>query len=109
MGKSERDKGKRGEREFLSQLGQLLNCDLSRNLNQSANGGADSLSLPGFAVEIKRAERLSIEAWWSQAVTQAKAVNRKPLLAFRRNRSEWRVVLTLEDFASLLSQQNQRS
>lgn len=108
MGRSQRNKGKRGEREFLNQLGELLDCDLSRNLNQSANGGADSLSLPGWAVEVKRQERLSIEAWWNQAVTQAEADNRKPLLAFRRNRTEWRVVLSLEDFAELLVQQKQQ-
>lgn len=97
MGRMQRDKGKRGEREFLNQLGQLINQPLDRNLNQSANGGADCLSLRGYAIEVKRCEKLAIAAWWKQATVQAaQAAGAVPLLAYRQSRKSWSVVLPLE-------------
>ena len=95
MTKMQRNKGKRGEREFLNKLGELLNQDLSRNLNQSANGGADCVDVNGFAIEIKRRESLSLGQWWKQATNQARTLNRQPALAYRQSRKPWRIVVPL--------------
>jgi hypothetical protein len=56
MGKTSRNKGRRGEREFLNQLGDLIGQRLDRNLNQSDEGGADCICIKGWAIEIKRVE-----------------------------------------------------
>ena len=69
-----RTKGARGEREVLKLLGEELGIDLQRNLVQTREGGADCLCVRGFAIEIKRQERLSRPTWWRQACEQAARV-----------------------------------
>ncbi len=96
-GAGSRDKGSRGEREFLAEMGEELGVALKRNLLQTRESGCDCLEIRGFAVEVKRVERLAIPAWWRQAVRQAEAVGAEPLLAFRQNRKPWRVLLKTED------------
>jgi Holliday junction resolvase len=96
MGKSQRDKGKRGERDFLNQLGELLGDRLARNLNQSDGGGCDCISIPGYAIEVKRHESLSVGSWWKQAQQQAQAAGAVPVLAYRQSRKPWVVVVPLE-------------
>lgn len=112
MGASQRNKGRRGEREFLNALGKLLGRQLERNLQQSDRGGADCLCVAGWAIEIKRVESSSLPSWWAQAETQANRISARPALAWRRNRQPWRVWLakpgkdaqpiTIEEFAELI-------
>lgn len=64
---------------------------LERNLSQTRAGGADSLSVRGWAIEVKRHERLSRPAWWRQAVKQARDTGRRAMLAYRRSREPWTV------------------
>jgi Holliday junction resolvase len=90
-GKRSRTKGQRGEREFLAVLGEELGETLTRNLQQTREGGADCIVLKGWAIEVKRQERLSRGAWWRQAVEQAERAGVQPMLAYRRNGEEWRV------------------
>jgi hypothetical protein len=104
-----RSKGRAGEREFLNQLGELLDQRLDRNLEQSHSGGADCVCIDGWAIEIKRVERSQFPTWWWQAQRQAARIKVRPALAWRRNRVQWRVWLsadksksiTLEEFASV--------
>lgn len=91
MSKRSRDKGARGEREFLKALGAELGELLTRNLQQTREGGADCLCVKGWAIEVKRCESLSRPAWWRQAVEQAERRGVEPMLAYRRNREPWRV------------------
>lgn len=93
MSKRSRDKGIRGEREFLAELGAELGEALTRNLEQTRDRGADCLVVKGWAIEVKRREALSRPAWWRQAVDQAQRVGAQPMLAYRRNREAWRVML----------------
>lgn len=90
-GKRSRNKGARGEREFLAKLGEELGEALTRNLQQTREGGADCVVVHGWAIEIKRQERLSRGAWWRQAVKQAEKLGVQPMLAYRRNGEPWRV------------------
>ena len=90
-GKRSRNKGARGEREFLGKLGDELGEVLTRNLQQTREGGGDCLQVKGWAIEVKRQERLSRGAWWRQAVEQAEKAGVQPMLAYRRNNEEWRV------------------
>ena len=59
MSASQRRNGAAGEREFLKALGAELGDILSRNLQQTREGGADRLCVKGWAIEVKRQEALS--------------------------------------------------
>ena len=91
MSASQRRKGAAGEREFLRELGSELGDCLTRNLQQTREGGADCLCVRGWAIEVKRQEALSRPAWWRQACEQAERAGAQPMLAYRRNREPWRV------------------
>lgn len=89
MSAMQRRKGAAAEREVLKLLGEELGWALQRNLTQTREGGADCLCIEGWAIEVKRCERLSRPAWWRQAVEQAKRVGAEPMLVFRRSREPW--------------------
>lgn len=92
-GKSSRTKGAAAEREVLKLLGAELGVILQRNITQTRGGGADCLEVKGFAVEIKRQERLSRPSWWKQACEQAQRVGGEPMLLYRRNREPWQAFI----------------
>lgn len=92
-GKRSRNKGAAAEREVLKLLGDELGIMLTRNLQQTREGGADCLGVRGFAIEVKRCEALSRPAWWRQACEQAKRVGAEPMLLYRRNREQWRACI----------------
>lgn len=93
MGKYQREKGRRAETELCALLLAELGTLVRRNVDQARQGGADCLELQGFAVEIKRHERLSRPSWWRQAVRQAEAMKAEPILFYRRSREAWRAML----------------
>lgn len=105
-GRSRRVKGAQGEREFLSILRELTgNEEIERNLTQTRTGGADiAVPVGGTLLEIKRQERLSLPAWLSQIKEAASKEGAVPVLAFRQNRTQWRVLveLTPEQYATLI-------
>lgn len=94
MSAMQRRKGARAEIELCKLLSDELGVTVRRNVDQARVGGADCLELPGYAIEVKRCERLAIPAWWRQAVVQAQAAGAEPVLFFRQSRKEWRVVMT---------------
>ena len=100
MTDSQRRKGASGERELAGLLRELLGVDVTRNLMQARQGGADLLGVTGWALEVKRAARPRLTAWWLQACQQAEAVRLKPALAYRLDRQPWRVVLALRHVAA---------
>ena len=91
MSAMQRRKGQQTEREFLRLLGDELGQLLTRNLQQTREGGADCICIRGWAIECKRHESLSRPAWWRQAVEQAERIGSQPMLAYRRSREPWRV------------------
>ena len=94
MSAMQRRKGAGGERELFGILRDELGLIVERNLQQTRNGGADSLSLPGIAIEVKRQEKDFQESWWTQAVVQAGTAC-VPIVAHRRSRQAWRFVVPL--------------
>ena len=102
MGLKSRTKGKAGEREVLNLLGDRLSTRYARNLNQSDLGGCDCLELDGIALEVKRAAKPSLNAWWQQACEQAEKLERSPVWAYRLDRQQWRFVVLLSDLSSAL-------
>lgn len=80
----QRRKGATGEREVCSLIREYLGIDAKRNWQaQSAEGGEDIASIPGYALEVKLAARASIPAWWAQAQEQAEKAKAIPALVWR--------------------------
>lgn len=96
------NKGKNGEREVVNLLQPYVNRvyeglgmeapDLLRNQMQTAVGGYDIVGLPWLALEVKRQEQLSLNAWWAQ-VTKAAKPEQVPVVIFRQNRQKWQVLM----------------
>jgi hypothetical protein len=104
-GLSGQNKGKRGEREIKDMFIDLMDEvekdvwakrkyseDVKRNTLQSDRGGCDIVGIPLLAIEVKRQEILSINTWFKQAKDQAAKLNLMPVLMFKQNRKQWRVV-----------------
>ena len=95
-----RQKGARGERELSSKLKEYGYNTRRGQQYCGANGDADVIGLPGVHIECKRVERLNLY----DAIAQAKHDAREgetPTVFHRKDRSEWLVTMTLEDFINL--------
>lgn len=109
-----RNKGAAGEREFANVIQNELGVSLIRNLEQSRSGGHDliiqgecsiSARLNRFAIEVKRYRQATdglISEWWQQTIEQAERANKTPLLAFRGDRQQWRIVIPLREVSNHL-------
>jgi hypothetical protein len=99
MGKRERDKGGRGEREW--RWWQILNMgclkahrgrqDHKRTVNSDVEEG-----IPGLHPEVKRVERLNIHTALKQALEDGDELGLVPYVAFRRNREGWKIAFQAE-------------
>ena len=104
-----RQKGAAGERELIKILQKHIDIigfdiKLERNLEQTRKSGADIVIKNIIAIEVKRCEKLQIDAWWFKLKNLCQG-STKPVLAFRRNREAWRFkidncdcFLNLKDF-----------
>ena len=95
-----KQKGARGERELASKLKEYGYKTRRGQQYCGANGDADVIGLEGIHIEVKRVERLNIY----DAISQAKADKRENELGavfHRKDRSEWLVTMTLEEWIEL--------
>jgi Holliday junction resolvase len=89
-----KSKGSAGEREFANILQDIFpKLEISRNIDQVRDGGADIIAVEPFAVEVKRCQTLLINNWRKQAVSQVTKRNPIPVIAYRQNRRQWRIQL----------------
>lgn len=105
MGASQRNKGSRAERELLNEIRDELGDffgPLDKNWNQREEQRWD-IELGPFAVEVKRVQKLSVGAWWQEAVGQVKGTELMPMLAYRQNFQPWTIVLSLVDVGYLMT------
>lgn len=89
-----RNKGNVGEREVAALIREHTGLDCRRRVRQH-DGDSDLLGVPGWSIEVKRygrIDRADIRRWWAQAVEQARESGDLPVLFYRRDRDEWRVV-----------------
>lgn len=100
MSAMQRRKGASGERELAGLLRERLGLEMTRNLDQCRVGGANLLGLTGWSVEIKRAARSRITAWWDQCCAQAATDGKRPVLFYHLDRQPWRAVLALKHVAT---------
>jgi hypothetical protein len=102
-GRMSRNKGARGENELAAILTDELGTVVKRKLGQARNG-EDDIEVGKFRIEVKRRETLAVMQWVRQieACTPASQV---PLVVFRQNGQEWRVVLRLKDFIPMMREE----
>jgi Holliday junction resolvase len=98
-----RDKGKRGELEFVNRLKEY---GFTARRGVQYQGGPDSPDvvcpdLSQFHIEVKRTERFNVYTALDQADLD-RDIDQFPLVAHRKNRKQWVVALYLDDFIHLL-------
>lgn len=99
-GKGSRDKGARGERELAGLLKDLTGYDVQRGYVHA--GEPDITGLTGIHVECKRAEKLQLRDWMSQAVRDSKKFkDGLPAVFHRKSHENWMVTMELEDWTAL--------
>lgn len=98
MGKSEREKGKRGEREWARVCRDHgYDCRRTSQYCGQTGDAADVVGIPGIHQEVKRVERLNVPEAMAQAARDAKP-GLLPIVAHRRNEWPWLVTMFAEDW-----------
>lgn len=102
-GAHSRRKGATGEREVARLILDLLGVPMRRRLAQYQSGGFDLEPaddddlLAAYAIEVKRVRRATqgtVARWWRQ--TCAQAGGKIPVLWFRGDGEEWRIVCRMD-------------
>jgi Holliday junction resolvase len=101
-----RDKGKRGEREVVNLIIDAgLSARRTAPLQSARTNHAADVQIDEFPqllhIEVKRDERMSVDAMCRQAEGDAPE-GHTPVVAWRRNNGPWRVVLPLSHWLYLL-------
>lgn len=102
MAVNSRMKGKRAELEIARFLREHGFTEARRG--QQFKGGADSpdvVGLTGFHIEVKRVERLDLNAAMEQSIRDS-APNETPIVVHRRNNDYWKVTMRLDDFMEVI-------
>ena len=94
-----RSKGARGERELARELAKIVGEARRTGLMQSQQDAPESDVewIDGLVVESKRCQRVEIDKWCELNERKARGLSGISLVGWRKNRSEWRVALRLED------------
>lgn len=106
MSINSRDKGAAGEREWAEFCREFFSIDDSRRTAQrmGAPDSNDVITFPGTHCEVKRVEKLNVEAAMQQAEADSgyrrqPGIDQAPVpyVAHRRNRTEWLVTVRAAD------------
>jgi len=94
MGRSQRDKGKRGERLAAQEL-KDLGYQACRGVQHQGGPGSPDLrtSIDGVHMEVKFVEREQIRMWMRQAADECG--DSVPVVLHKKSREEWLVTLPL--------------
>lgn len=104
MGKSERDKGKLGEREAAKLFSELFGVEMRRSQQFCGRSeeSDDIIGCPGVSVEVKRRNKVNLSSAIEQAVIDA-ADGNTAIVLHRADRKPWLVSLRLEDLPELVT------
>ncbi|MDF2543449.1 MAG: hypothetical protein K0S47_3167 [Herbinix sp.] len=94
-----KQKGARGERELANKL-KDYGYDTRRGQQYNGLEGDDVVGLPGIHIECKRVEKLNLYNAMDQSKRDNKG-NSKPVVFHRKDRSEWLVTMTFDDWMEL--------
>ena len=102
MGKSQRDKGARLERDIAKALAAYFGIKATRRLGQARDGGEDlDIDIP-FTIEIKaRAEAPAAQKFLEQAQAAALDTARMPIAIIKGDRKQPVVLMFLTDWLEL--------
>lgn len=99
-----RQKGKRGELEWAEYLrGKGIAARRGRQFSGSPDS-PDVVSALPFHFEVKRVEALNIHEAMTQALRDSSS--KPPVVAHRRNKTEWLVTMRAEDWINLIDKEN---
>lgn len=103
MGASQREKGKRGEREAAALLRGIGYTDAHRTAQYCGNTGQadDVIGVDGLHIEVKRCETMRLPDWMKQATADCTDSDKIPVVMHRRNGEPWYVTLPAIDFFQL--------
>ena len=95
-----RDKGKRGEYQFIERFQPFFHTKLERNLEQVRAGGSDIIGTHPFVIEVKNVEDhcdSNKRSWWAQVSAAVLHPDIEiPVVAYRKSRSSWRFLIASE-------------
>lgn len=95
-----KQKGKVGELEF-AKLCREYGFDCRRSVQYAGiNNDADVVGLPDLHIEVKRVERLNIDAAMEQAQRDKKE-EELAIVAHRKNNKEWLITMTADDWMEI--------
>lgn len=96
MGRSQRQKGKRGERLASKAVSEALGVKARRGVQYKGGAGSADIEveIPGVHWEVKFVERESVRTWVAQA--REESGGQVPVVLHKRSREEWLVTLPLE-------------
>ena len=106
-------KGAAGERQLSHEIKRVMGwmgieTEANRTSQNCGNSGDSDVlihQLPQVFAEVKRVEKLNVQAAMDKASQQAEAAGKIPVLFHRRNRTPWLVTLKLDQlpqFAEML-------
>ena len=94
-------KGSKGELELAHKLEDFgFKCRRTQQFCGKGGESADVIGLPFIHIECKRVEKLNIDEALEQAKRDSKE-NRIPCVFHRKNRSNWKVTMDLDDWMKL--------
>ena len=91
-------KGNNGEREF-AKLCRFEGYDTRRGQQYHGLEGEDIVGLDGVHVEVKRVQRLNVDAAMLQSIADANG--KMPIVAHRKNHCEWLITMRFSDWINL--------
>ena len=96
MGRSQRQKGKRGERLASKAVTAALGVKARRGVQYKGGAGSADIEvdIQGVHWEVKFVERESVRAWMAQA--KEECGESVPVVLHKRSREEWLVTLPME-------------
>lgn len=103
MGKAEREKGKRFERDVANWLKKNGFEKAMRSAQHSGKAGdaADVVGLPGIHLECKAVEKAQLYDWVQQVTRDSAGTGNKPVIIWKRNRMPWLAIMMADDFMEL--------
>ena len=108
MGKMQRDKGKRGEREVVQIMRDLGYPDARRARQSDGAVDPDVAGCPSLWLEVKRRKNIAAARFMDQAVSDAKEKG-MPIVYLREDGGEWMVMLRSVDLPAFAAEIVSRS
>ena len=100
MSINSRDKGRRGEVELSQVLNEYGFTTERMSQYCGKTGVADVQGLPHIHIECKRVEALNVDKAYAQSTRDANE-GEMPTVMYRKNRGQWMVAMSLEDWVKL--------